>query len=320
NVGSLVSFRYVGEGKGLPKVTPFPQTLSEVGVFADLFLLKPGEDFTEFKMNSPVWLPGVKQKSWMKIPNGKKIKFSEKEEWAFPEGSIIVHHFDTIAGVRHETHVYWARGDGRFRAAAYRWNDEQSDVQLVKSSTVVQLPQNKSINWFSPGPERMVDAKLALIGFVPQFNTRQLNHGNQLLDWSQRSILNKRIDNADLATLPRLVSLDDVSASIDLKVRSYLDANCAVCHQPGGPSRGNFDLRFATDLVDQNLINAEPMAGNMDVDSARILIPGEPGKSILYLRAARSDFFRMPPVSVHGAISPVLPLMEEWIREMKGNN
>jgi len=110
--------------------------------------------------------------------------------------------------------------------------------------------------------------------------------------------------------------LDDSSVSLEDRVRSYLDANCASCHRPGGPSRGFFDARFTTALADQNLLHGELMAGDLGIAGAKVIVPGAAEKSILYQRMRRHDAFRMPPVAVNATASPVLPLMKQWIAEM----
>ncbi|MGK0187469.1 MAG: hypothetical protein ACI9R3_003257 [Verrucomicrobiales bacterium] len=149
------------------------------------------------------------------------------------------------------------------------------------------------------------------MGFVLQLNARQLFCGDQLDQWQRRGWLDK-IDDT-----PKLARLADSSVALESRVRSYLDSNCASCHRPGGPSRGFFDARFTTALADQKLLHGSLMAGDLGIESAKVIVPGSPDKSILYQRMVRHDAFRMPPVAVNATPSPVLPLMKQWIAEMK---
>ena len=316
NSGSLVRISFVGEGKSSTKEEPFPELLSEIGIFEDLSEQIVSNGFFAFEFNAPVWHPGVTQRNWMQIPDDKKIQFSTDKDWLFPEGSVLVQHFDSEPGNPFETHVYWSHHDGKFRAAAYHWGEGSTEAKLVKSASIVSLPGNDSLKWFSPGPERMLDPGLAVIGIVPQFNTRQLNLGQQISEWSRQGLLNKKIRQQDLKGLPRLVSLNDESASLERKVHSYLDANCAVCHQPGGPSRGNFDARYLTPLIEGNIVNGELIAGDMGISGAALVVPGDPDRSILLQRLKATDAFKMPPVSVHEEPSPLIPYLEEWIRNL----
>jgi hypothetical protein len=104
---------------------------------------------------------------------------------------------------------------------------------------------------------------------------------------------------------------------VEARVRSYLHGNCAVCHQPGGASRGNLDLRLATPLAQTGLLNGEPLAGDLGIAGAKVVLPGAPEKSILLRRLKDTGFFRMPPLQYHNEPSPILPAMEEWIRSLK---
>ena len=68
------------------------------GIFENLSTSKPIRNFIAFELNAPVCRPGVKLRSWMQIPKGKHIHFSEDDDWVFPEGSILVQHFETEKG------------------------------------------------------------------------------------------------------------------------------------------------------------------------------------------------------------------------------
>ena len=104
--------------------------------------------------------------------------------------------------------------------------------------------------------------------------------------------------------------------SPEKRVRSYLHGNCAVCHQPGGASRGLFDARITTPLDQTGMINGELAAGDLGIPGAKVVMPGAPEKSILLRRLKDGGFFRMPPVQYHNEPSPILPVLEEWIRSL----
>jgi hypothetical protein len=110
--------------------------------------------------------------------------------------------------------------------------------------------------------------------------------------------------------------LTDTTASLELRVRSYLDVNCAACHRPGGPSRGNFDARFITPLAAQNLLNGELAAGDLGIPGSRVIVPGHPETSVLFQRLSRNDPFRMPPVALNDGPPPIVPTLKRWIEGM----
>ncbi|MEQ2009387.1 MAG: hypothetical protein ABMA26_21605, partial [Limisphaerales bacterium] len=221
------------------------------------------------------------------------------------------------AGTPFETHLMWFTGPRLVRAAAYRWAADARDATLVEDSEIVPVPGALKRNWFSPGVEAQLNLDFVVTGFLLPVSSRQLHRGGQIEDWNERGWFAPKLRAGDFASLPRLAPLDDATAPLELRVRSYLDVNCSACHRPGGPSRGNYDARLATPLADQKLVHGELVAGDLGIAGARVIVPGSLEKSALYQRLNRNDFFRMPPVSVNDEAQPVLPVLAEWIRQLK---
>jgi hypothetical protein len=92
----------------------------------------------------------------------------------------------------------------------------------------------------------------------------------------------RKLDDDEIAGTPRLVAVSDAGATLEHRARSYLDANCAHCHLPGGV-RANFDARFDTSLERQNLING-PLATQVPLQGAAVVRPGDPFRSQLVAR------------------------------------
>ena len=316
--GSLVVFRYTGESSQEPPEL-YAEKLSDLGIFSDLTKQTLQDGFVEAKMNAPPWLPGLKVKTYFKLPEGSRIQSSFSDEWIMPERTVIVQHYSTVGGLPHETHVFRALPDGKYQAVAYRWSKETDDAFLVRRGEMVSLPDDSGIQYYSPGPEKLLNPQQSFLGYLPKINMRQFNVGTQISEWSSMELLDIWIREKDLNGFGRLASLDDPDASLELKVRSYLDVNCTNCHQPGGPSRGKFDARFETPLERKNLINGELMAGDLRIEGAKIVVPGDPDRSILLQRMKHKGPFKMPPVSVHNVESPAIEVIEEWIRGLEDN-
>jgi glucose/arabinose dehydrogenase len=320
NAGSLQRIRYTGSNETTVSESKIPHSLSEAKVFDNLTNLVPADGFHPFQLNLPRWRPHVAMKLWIRVPEGKTIRPSDQTIWDFPTGTVFIQHFDTDTGTRLESHLYWAKTEHCFQAAAYRWNADQNQATLVEDSEIISHPGFESRYWFSPGFEECLNLNTTVTGFVLELNTRQLNYAaakdiNQLSEWRQRGWL--AVAAEQLNDSPKLVALDHPTATVEEKVRSYLDTNCAACHFPGGPSRGGFDARFQTPLTEQNLINGSLLAGDLGVEGARMVVPGSPEKSILFHRINRKDFFRMPPVALNNDKSPILAPLKEWIQSLE---
>ena len=321
NAGSLQRIRYLAIARETStSADTFPPKLSDTKHFASTTNLEPVSGFYAFRLNAPPWLPRVNTRLWIRVPDEKTIQPTSNGIWRFPQGTTIIQHFDTTKGHRLETRIYRATDSDCFEAAAYRWHESQSEALLVSDPEIVSPPGEPERYWLSPGQESCLNLETVVSGFQLPLTTRQLdvrpNNGpTQLAMWRQRGWL--RVAPNKFTGATRLVALDDPGASLEAKVRSYLDANCASCHFPGGPSRGGFDARFTTPLVDQNVINGIPIAGDLGIPGARIVVPGNPEKSLLYQRLKSRDFFRMPPVALNADASPILEPLHQWITQLK---
>jgi mono/diheme cytochrome c family protein len=116
--------------------------------------------------------------------------------------------------------------------------------------------------------------------------------------------------------LLRLTRARDTTRSVTDRARSYLDANCAQCHRPGGTVAG-FDARYDTPLAKQNLINGSVLIDE-GIDGARIVAPHDPWRSILLMRVSRLDGTRMPPLAHAELDRDGVALLREWIESMPG--
>jgi hypothetical protein len=108
---------------------------------------------------------------------------------------------------------------------------------LVEDAEILDLPGPPGRQWVSPMPDEELDIDQPFTGFIVPFTVGQLNCQQQLERWNERGWLARKWSTAELAGLPRLTALDEGSATLEHRVRAYLDVNCSACHRPGGPSR-----------------------------------------------------------------------------------
>jgi len=323
NSGSLMRIRFTGSTPVLtrqPLRPPLPRTLAASGLFDALTRLHPRPGFVEFQIIAQPWQPGVTMRRWISLPPKTALRINAEGEFEFPPGAILVgQHFVKGTARPFETHVWWfdlASGPSRLaQAAAYRWSADGPDAALVEDGEVIPLPGDPAHRWFSPGVEEMLNLDTIAVSFLLPLSPRQLSR-DHLANWNTRGWLDPTLSAKQIEAVPRLAALDNPRAPMELRVRSYLDVNCAACHRPGGPSRGNFDARFSTPLAQQKILNGDLTAGDLGIVGARVIVPGHPEKSILLQRLSRNDHLRMPPVAVNDELPPVIIILREWIQQL----
>jgi len=112
----------------------------------------------------------------------------------------------------------------------------------------------------------------------------------------------------------------DSSAALELRARSYLHANCANCHRPGGTTQANMDLRYDTPFADMGICDVMPQNGDLGITDARLLAPGEPARSLILERISRLDSARMPPSSSNKVDPDGIALIADWITTVSSCN
>ena len=107
----------------------------------------------------------------------------------------------------------------------------------------------------------------------------------------------------------------DAHADLNTRARSYLHANCAICHRPEGKFPG-IDLRFGVPLERMGLCNQDPTKGAAGAALPALrLVPGHPEQSVTYARMATLDeTVRMPQVATSVVDPQGTSLLSDWIR------
>jgi putative heme-binding domain-containing protein len=112
-----------------------------------------------------------------------------------------------------------------------------------------------------------------------------------------------------------LVDPHDEAHSIDDRARSYLHANCSMCHHLGGNAIVSFFLRRDMPF-DQLRTDKGTGVGTFGLRDARIIVPGDPYRSILLYRMAKLGYGRMPYIGSQVVDRRGVVLIDEWIRSL----
>jgi mono/diheme cytochrome c family protein len=179
--------------------------------------------------------------------------------------------------------------------------------------------------WYYPSREDCLTCHNPRAGGVLGVKTRQMNHAltypsgvtdNELRSWNHVGLFEPSISDADIATFDKLAAAGDETRSVEDRARSYLDANCAHCHRPGG-TVANFDARYDTPLDKQQLVDG-PVLIDEGIDRPRIISPHDPWRSIALMRVDTTGDIRMPPLARNTVDPSGVALLREWIMSMPG--
>lgn len=328
-----------------------PKVLSETGAFEDLATLTASDGLVPYELIESFWSDGALKKRWMNIPNDgthdtpeERIHFSENGVWDFPDGSVLVKHFDLQTDENDpnktkkiETRFSIKGEDGEFYFLSYKWNDEETDATLQEVGIDEPIAITKKDgstryqDWRYPSNTECITCHNTMSKGSLGLRTRYLNsdynytHGdtdstaNQLVALIHLGILDESISEEDTFRLLTHSSIDDPNASIDEKARSYLDLNCAYCHRPGTGNRSEFDLRLFNTLEQTGLLTAGTVTP-MGIEGEKIIVPGDAEKSILYLRLnTLKTNAMMPPLAKSVLDEDAVTLIKDWINQIGGS-
>ena len=318
-----------------PPTKTMPKLLSQTGVFADLINLQPTDFLIPYSVNSPLWSDGAVKKRWFTLPKNSVIGFSSTNEWTFPAGSVFVKNFalpvdDANPNVlqRLETRILVRDTNGYVYGATYKWRTDNSDADLVTSGTnelitIKTATGTRIQNWFYPGRQDCLTCHTPASGGVLGLKTRQINGDfkypngvtdNQLRTLGHLRLFDDSFDDRKISRYARLVNITNSAAASELRVRSYLDANCAMCHRPGGVG-AFFDARFGMPLKKQNLINGA-VANQLGINGAKVIAPGDTNQSVLFHRISITGENQMPPLARNLVDTNATAVIGKWISSL----
>lgn len=303
------------------------QHLSKYGFFTGALAdQKPAAGVVPYDVNATLYQDGATKLRFIALPSGGKIGFDATGRWTWPDGAIIIKtfYYDNPRRLL-ETRLLIFKG-GIWTTHTYLWDDAQQDATRYLPGTTLtagtgeyRVPSSQQCG-FCHGESRLV------VPLGPR--TRQLNRTfdygsgpeNQLTHFAALGMFSGAIP--DPATLDKLVDPYG-GAAVDVRARSYLDANCGHCHNPEGQAKNtalhlNWETTSMSELgVCKPPVAAGSAAGNLFFD----IVPGHPDQSIMIYRMMATDAqIKMPQGP---SITPDVDgagLVAQWIAGMPAQN
>lgn len=293
-----------------------------------LLLYKPASElFTDYaKKSRYVWMP----------KNTKATYVSDHQVLELPVGAVLIKNFfyNNVAPSNTtriiETRLMIRKETG-WIFAEYVWNEEQTDavLQMTGSTTPVTWTDEnnitRSITYKIPKDTEClachnIAQTVVPIGIKPQNLNFNLTYRNsttlQLTKWVESGYLEPNFPAVTQST----INYQDQSKPIDLRMRSFVDMNCAHCHRDGGYAN-RFALRFQfnkTNVLSNMGVCVSPNHF-MPGFSGELVTPGDINRSILYARVSTNDpNYRMPFLGRSIVHQEAVDLVTQWINSLEG--
>ncbi|MFT4572437.1 MAG: hypothetical protein ACI91F_003340 [Candidatus Binatia bacterium] len=308
-----------------PGSSNMPPTLSETGLFADLATLDPISALVPYDVRSPLWSDGTAKRRWMSVPSNATIGYRSDIAWKFPPGTVFVKHFEIQVDEREpdnfkrlETRVLVVQTNGNVYGVTYKWRADGSEADLLidrSSETLSTTALDGSItldNYDYPSPNDCLLCHDRGAGHLLGLKSRQL--AQDQLQWLADSGFFETAPTPEqIAAVETLAPLDDETASMTKRARSYLDSNCSHCHGSQDLDRSLWDARFDTPFEEQGILYGLVL-GEYGGNTDRVVRPVDLESSILYLRSLTTDQnLRMPPLARNRTDEAFIELLEAWI-------
>lgn len=315
----------------------FPRRLSETGCYQDITqgLLSPS--VIPYYVNLPFWSDEADKDRAFALPVGTKMELRESGVgFDMPAGTVLIKTFYLTAndGIRKrfETRLmhYSERG---WIGYTYQWNEDETDAILLNGPEDIpyQGPRGEQI-WAFLSQSQCLQCHTAASNRTLGLEVQQLNRRvereegwyEQLTAFAEADYLLLSAQPNELPTFRHLspeesarADTEDRSTNITQQARAYLHINCAPCHRPGGAATVEIDLRYDTTLTETGLCNSEPLHGDLNINGAQHLIPGDPEKSLIILRSNRRDEDQMPPIGSHLVDFNGVALLSLWVSQLQ---
>ena len=314
------------------KTATFPTQLSQTGLFEDTRLQRPSQGVISYRVAMEPWENGAESRRWIAVPEPIPVEIRGQSP-VFPKGSVLAKTLswpnpDGSRGIPIETQILHFDGQ-EWAAYAYVWNAQGSDAFLAPKEGQWLDPETPE----SPlkplqslgGPARWQVASRADClrchnswnGFALGWNALQLSPHRFLDDdlpssWEELKAAAYIKPEARPAKLP-----EENHDPLTYRARSYLHVNCAPCHRENAGGMVDAMLYLDKPLKQAGLLDQKPMRGALELPDARIIAPGDPFRSVLYLRMAKTGAGHMPLIGPRDVDAPALNEIFDWIISLK---
>jgi uncharacterized repeat protein (TIGR03806 family) len=288
-----------------------------------------------YELNTALFSDYALKQRAIYVPAGAAATFDPEQALDFPVGSVLIKNFYFPVDLRSprinvkiiETRLMVRHADG-WHPLPYIWDDGQVDAVYSPSGEVRSISfydaqgNFQTSNYLIPArnqcqtcharqPDAQSPLEVVLVGAKARHLNRMYDYGgrigmrNQLVRLGELGMLN---DAARAAAVPAAYDFRTIEAAgpaalsaaeLDAATRSYLDINCAHCHNPQGIQGMTSQLFLNHDNTDMQRLGICKRPGSAGAGNGGLvfdIVPGSPDTSILYFRMHTRQLGAMMPL------------------------
>lgn len=273
------------------------------------------------------------KKRFIWMPDGAQAQYTESYELLqMPVGTILIKtfYYDNVlpAGDTQiiETRLIYRTAEG-WEFAEYIWNEAQTEATLNLDGDFTE------VNWLQDGVERSINYRIPSqaecftchktqldpipIGLKPQHINSDYPYADGIENQLRKLIAMGYLAEGLPAEIQTVIDWRDTSQPISLRMRSYVDINCAHCHSDDRhcdyrPVR--FAFNESADNVNLGVcVDPEtPIPPN-----TKIVVPGDIDTSVLFFRVnSEAEEYRMPLLGRTIRDEEAVAMVEAWINSL----
>jgi uncharacterized repeat protein (TIGR03806 family) len=312
---------------------PYPK-LSDYNFFSGTMAdLIPVYGVVPFEPISALFSDYALKKRFLWMPGDVKARYiSDHEVLDLPNGAVLIKNFyyenvqPNNSKVNIETRLMIKKEEG-WIFANYIWNESQTEAFYdlsggFKNLSWLQNGELKTVEYRIPAESQCFTCHKAEINSTP-IGIKPQNINNQYIyDFGSENQLQYLVQMGYLedqipSSINTVVDWQDTSKSLDLRVRSYFDVNCAHCHS---------DVKHCDYRPVRFAFNESGDPENLGVcvepdtnipPYTHIVNAGDPDTSVLFFRfSTTEEQYRMPLFGRTLVHEEAVQLIEEWITSL----
>jgi uncharacterized repeat protein (TIGR03806 family) len=311
----------------------FPMKLSDTGIFDSVREHRVATGVVPYDVISSGWNDGAAAERFIALPDDLQIASNGSGGWTFPDRAVLVQTLSKAANInreptamrRIETRIL-VKQQGEWMGYSYEWNEQQDDAMLVPAAGKdirISGDADSLQEWRIPARAECMScharAATYVLGATELQMDRDHHYGavadNQLRTLEHIGLLSGSPTPADKRQ--KLANPVDTSASLESRVKSYLQINCACCHVAAGGGNARMKLRYSTPLEDMDMLSKFPQHATFGLAQPRIVAPGDPEQSVMLARLSRRGRGQMPPLVSTRVDTRAVELFREWIASLE---